>query len=145
MDGYEEIASTGDTQPVLPAHVLRKFSSQSQLDFEIDFFSGVLERDGNYLEVLRVMGNNLTSKGDYAAGLDVDLRLSRLCRTDPVVHYNLACSYSLMHMLDPALETLQRAIELGYDEFEYMREDNDLEPLRKDPRFHELLESYGIT
>lgn len=145
MDGYEDISPAGDTQPILPAHVLRRFNSQSQLEFEIDFFGGILERDHDYFEVLRVMGNNLTSKGDYAAGLEVDLRLSRLRHWDPIVHYNLACSYSLLNLIDPALEALQKAIELGYDEFEYMQEDRDLESVRKDPRFHELLESYGVV
>ena len=31
----------------------------------------------------------------FEDGLSVDRRLARLCPSDPLVHYNLACSFSL--------------------------------------------------
>lgn len=145
MDSYEELTSAGDTQPALPNHLARKFCAQSQLDFEVEFFGAILALDPNNIEVLRVMGNNLIAKGDHAGGLDVDQRLVRLCPHDPVAYYNLACSYSLLQMIDSALAALERAIELGYDEFDFIREDRDLEAARKDPRFQDILESHGIA
>src|SRR5438309_775403 len=48
---------------------------QNQLDFEIDFFGHILERFPNFVDVLRVQGNNLTLKGRYADGLQIDKRL----------------------------------------------------------------------
>ena len=55
---------------------LARLTDQSQLDFEIDFFGGILKRSGDYVDVLRVMGNNLTLKGRYVQGLEIDRRLS---------------------------------------------------------------------
>jgi tetratricopeptide (TPR) repeat protein len=132
-EGAEHI-STGS----LPA----RQADQSQLDFELEFFGGILERRPDYVDILRVMGNNLTLKGRYAQGLQIDKRLIQLRPNDPLAHYNLACSYALLKRPDQAIKTLRRAVELGYRDFRYMREDRDLESIRHDPRFRQLLREY---
>jgi tetratricopeptide (TPR) repeat protein len=121
---------------------LARPSEQSQLDFEIEFFGGILERHPDYVDVLRVLGNNLTLKGRYAQGLQIDKRLIQLRPNDPLAHYNLACSYALLKRAELAIKTLRRAVELGYRDFRYMREDHDLDSIRHDPRFRQLLREY---
>lgn len=128
--------STSTTQP------LSHGADQSQIDFELDFFGGILERAPNYVDVLRVLGHLLTLKGRYAEGLQVDKRLIQLRPNDPLAHYNLACSYALLKRADLALKTLRRAVELGYRDFRYMREDRDLDAIRRDPRFRQLLREF---
>jgi tetratricopeptide (TPR) repeat protein len=130
-DDDSSFASLGNP-PVKPAE-------QNQLDFELDFFAGVLERHPDYVDVLRVQGNNLTLKGRYAEGLQIDRRLVHLRPGDALAHYNLACSYALLKKIDPAIKALRSAVELGYRDFRYMREDRDLDALRHDPRFRQLL------
>ena len=115
---------------------------RSQLDFELDFFGAILERRPDYVDVLRVMGNNLTLKGRYVQGLQIDKRLVQLRPNDPLANYNLACSYALLKRTEQALKTLRRAVELGYRDFRYMREDHDLDSVRSDPRFRQLLREY---
>lgn len=117
-------------------------AEQSQLDFEIEFFGGILERFPDYVDVLRIQGNNLTLKGRYADGLQIDKRLVQLRPNDPLVHYNLACSYALLNRKELAIKTLRRAVELGYRDFRYLREDRDLDAIRHDPRFRQLLREY---
>jgi tetratricopeptide (TPR) repeat protein len=133
-DEGAEHTSTGHAQ-VRPA-------DQNQLDFELDFFGKILERRPDYVDVLRVMGNNLTLKGRYAQGLQIDKRLIHLRPNDPLAHYNLACSYALLRHSAQAIKTLRRAIELGYRDFRYMSEDRDLDSIRHDPRFRQLLREY---
>jgi tetratricopeptide (TPR) repeat protein len=115
---------------------------QSQLDFELDFFGGVLSSQPSYVDVLRVMGNLLTLKGRFADGLQIDRRLVQLRPADPLAHYNLACSYALLNRPEQSIKTLRRAVELGYRDFRYMREDHDLDSIRHDPRFRQLLREY---
>jgi tetratricopeptide (TPR) repeat protein len=117
-------------------------SEKSQLDFEIDFYGGILARRPDYLDVLRGMGNNLTLKGRYADGLAIDNRLVQLRPRDPLAHYNLACSFALLKRPEHALRTLRKAVELGYRDFRYMREDHDLDSVRHDPRFRQLLREF---
>jgi tetratricopeptide (TPR) repeat protein len=124
------------------ANVPARVTDQNQLDFELDFFGGVLDRCPDYVDVLRIMGNLLTLKGRFADGLQIDRRLVQLRPNDSLAHYNLACSYALLKRPDQALKTLRRAVELGYRDFRYMKEDHDLDSVRHDPRFRQLLREY---
>jgi len=117
-------------------------ADQSQLDFELDFFGGVLNRLADYVDVLRIMGNLLALKGRTAEGIQIDKRLVQLRPNDALAHYNLACSLALMNRLEQSIKTLRRAVELGYRDFRYIREDRDLDPIRHDPRFRQLMREY---
>ena len=117
-------------------------SEQSQADFEIEFFGRVLENCPDYVEVLRVMGNNMTLKKRFREGLELDRRLVQLRPRDPLAHYNLACSYALMQRKEAALTALETSVNLGYRDFRYMRQDRDLDPIRNEPRFRQLLREY---
>lgn len=130
------------SQPTSTSGAMVRAADQNQLDFEIAFFGGILERHANFVDVLRVQGNNLTLKGRYAEGLQIDKRLAKLRPGDPLVHYNLACSYALLNRTEQAIKTLRHAVELGYRDFRYLREDRDLDSIRHDPRFRQLLREY---
>jgi tetratricopeptide (TPR) repeat protein len=134
--------SNEGSEPLSTGSPLARLGDQNQLEFELDFFSAILKRHPDYVDVLRVLGNLLTLKGRYADGLQIDRRLVQLRPTDALAHYNLACSYALLKRPDQALKTLRRAVELGYRDFRYMREDRDLDTIRHDPRFRQLLREY---
>src|SRR5688572_4600003 len=84
------------------------------LDVEISFLEGVVKRDPGFVEALQVLGDAFTKRGKFDAGLEVDEQLSKLCPDDPMVLYNLACSYALTKRFEPAVVALLRAIEIGY-------------------------------
>jgi hypothetical protein len=117
-------------------------ADQSQLDFELAFFTAVLERVPAYIDVLRQMSKLLTIKGRHGEGLLVDRKLVQLCETDALAHYNLACRYARLRRPELCLTQLRHAVELGYRDFRYMCEDRDLDLVRKDPRFRQLLTEY---
>lgn len=121
---------------------LAALTDQSQLDFELGFYSGIIHRHRDYVDALRVHGNNLTLKGRYRDGLEIDQRLIELRPNDPVVRYNLACSYALLGKSDASLKSLRQAIEMGYRDFRYIREDRDLDAIRSDPRFDRILSEF---
>jgi len=110
------------------------------LDFEIAFYEGILERAPDAVDVLMALGTDYTRRGMLEKGLAVDERLSRLRGSDPIVRYNLACTYSLLERLDDALQALNEAVGMGYDDFGYMEKDPDLDNLRADPRYAGFLE-----
>ncbi len=115
---------------------------EQQIEFELDFFGKILEHYPDYVDVLRVTGNLLTLKGRYQDGLQIDRRLVHLRPSDPLAHYNLACSYALLKKRELSLKMLRRAVELGYRDFRYMRQDRDLDSVRHDPRFRQLLREF---
>ncbi len=113
------------------------------LDFEIEFYRGIVAHAPAYVDALMLLGEAYTRKGLYAEGLEIDRRLSALCPDDPIVHYNLACSYCLTFRKKEALESLRRSIELGYRDLAHLVQDGDFALLHGDRSFHRLLERLG--
>ena len=58
---------------------------------------------------------------------------------DALVFYNLACSYALLNQTRAALGALTKAIGLGYDDFEHLKGDTDLDNLLKDEHFQQYI------
>lgn len=57
------------------------------------------------------------------------------------LHYDLACCLALNGKRAEALDELARAVETGFDDANHAAYDPDLERLRTDPRFTELLDA----
>lgn len=123
---------------------LALLAERSQIDFELEFFDGLLARVPDFAEVLRAQASNLTTKGRFKDGLRVDQRLVAIRPRDATAHYNLACRYAVLKQRDLAMKTLRRAVELGYRDFRFMVQDTDLESIQKDPRFRAMLREHGI-
>ena len=111
---------------------------RKELDITIGFLEGIVRRDPAYVDALQLLGDDYTRSGKYVSGLQVDERLARLRPEDPLVHYNLACSYSLTGKLDQAAAALDRALDQGYRDFNWLAKDPDLKKLRAHETFAEL-------
>jgi len=109
------------------------------LDFEIDFYKAIIEKAPCYVEALSVLGEAYTRKGLYHEGLEIDRRLAAMRPKDPIAHYNLACSYSLVHKRKEALASLRKSITLGYCDVAHIATDGDLAWLHEDRSFHRLI------
>lgn len=117
-------------------------AKQSQLDFDIEFFGSILLRAPDNLDVLRLQGELLNRRGLHAQALTVDRKLAELLPEDGVVHYNLACSLARNDLPAEAVAELRRAFERGYDDFEHLELDADLELLRTDERYQSLVAEF---
>jgi len=104
---------------------------ERDLDIEIGFIEGVVRRAPAFIEALQILGDDYTRRGRFADGLKLDEQLARLRPGDALVHYNLACSYSLTKQFAAAAAALNRALDLGYRDFKWLTKDPDLAALRK--------------
>jgi tetratricopeptide (TPR) repeat protein len=59
---------------------------------------------------------------------------------DPAIHYNLACVYATLKEIEPSLDFLEKAIDLGFSARSWIENDGDLAILRDHPRFTALLD-----
>src|SRR5471032_2117889 len=85
-------------------------ATQRDLDTRIEFMEGLVRRDPNYVDALQLLGDHYTQRGRFNEGLKVDERLARLEPENPLVFYNLACSYSLTEEFDRAVLALEKAL-----------------------------------
>ena len=108
---------------------------QRDLEIEIGFLERLVDRDPCYIDALRLLGEDYLVRGDLPLEVKIAEQLCLLCPGDPSVHYNLACSHSLTGQIDLAVESLERAFELGFHDFRAVARDPDLKNLRHHPRF----------
>jgi adenylate cyclase len=87
------------------------------------FFAATLAKMGRKDEAIR----------EGAAALE-------LSPGDPMMLYNGACLYALLGETGRALDTMERAVGMGYENFRWMQHDPDLDSLRNEPRFRALVE-----
>ena len=110
-------------------------------EFDIRFYESVLRRDPNYAGVVEILGGLYTRQGRIADGLRMDRKLVKLQPGNATAHYNLACSLALAKRKSDALRELQRAVKLGYRDFDWMQQDPDLDALKHHPDFKALLDT----
>ena len=119
--------------------VPKKQKSALDLDFQMAFYEGILKENPDFVDALIALGEIYTKTGFYEKGLKVDRKLSKLRPDNSIIHYNFACSLSLMEDITNSFKAIKRAIALGYNDFGFMEKDPDLVNLRRDERFWGLI------
>ena len=107
--------------------------------FEMPFYEGVLRRDRSNLVALELLGGLYSKYAMTAHVLRVDRRMARLRPDDPRIRYNFACSLAVVGRKKEAVHQLGEAIGLGYDDWDWLRQDPDLTSLKGYPSFDELV------
>ena len=93
---------------------------------------------------MRRLAELFSRRGDYSDALRLDRKLVQRFPKDYVAHYNLSCSLAMTGQIQQAISTLAKAIDLGYADFAHIETDSDLDVLRDEPSFNELLRRHGI-
>ena len=60
---------------------------------------------------------------------------------DPMLLYNVACTYAQLDMLDDALTALEHAVEGGWGDKNWIEHDSDLDSLRDTPRYKAIVKA----
>ena len=107
--------------------------------FETEFFEKVLGRCPDYAEVVEILGGLYTKQGRIDDGLKMDRKLVRLMPDNPTAHYNLACSLALKQRGREALQSLNKAVGLGYRDIEWLLQDPDLDSIKSFPGFKKIV------
>lgn len=112
---------------------------EEDLEFEIDFFEKILKEDPNYVEALVQLGTAYAKKGVFDKSLRIDKKLIELCPNDPLGYYNLSCNYAMMGKKKLALDALEKSVDLGYQDYDHIKKDPDLDGIRRSLRFRKIL------
>ncbi len=85
-----------------------------------------------YAVDLAQVGKKEEAKAEAAKALE-------LSPDDPLMLYNAGCFYAQMGEKKLAIEALNNAVTVGYANFEWLERDTDLDSLRNEPEFIEML------
>ncbi|MCZ6688433.1 MAG: tetratricopeptide repeat protein [Planctomycetota bacterium] len=172
LEGYEKldwrdrramiyrIARLGRSEAIPPLRkILEVERSEAVRISAAESLAVLRDREGiNYLKLLNLHSRFLTPRVTVGIYIDQGLRYLReddypeaekeflkALEIDPLnklAHYNLACTYSLWGKTDEALRSLGLALENGFRKFRHMEKDEDLDPIRDDERYKELLDRF---
>ncbi|MGH2566888.1 MAG: TPR end-of-group domain-containing protein, partial [Bacteroidota bacterium] len=82
---------------------------------------------------------DLTKVGKTDEGKEMAAKALELSPTDPLMMYNAACFYARIDEKQLSLETLKNAIASGYENYEWIKRDTDLEAIRHEQGYLELM------
>jgi len=111
------------------------------LRFQVAVAEEALQARPEDCDLLRFLAHAYTLLGRNEDGLKADRRVVELLPRDPRARYNLACSLALAGRTDEALQALQEAVRLGFEDADLLAQDDDLESLRKNPLFRAIVEA----
>lgn len=118
----------------------RKALEDITAEFQIKLYETAVSVGQNDISLLAELAELYTRTGQYEKGLEVDEILVKREPENSIFHYNLACSLSLLKQIDLAYAVLHRALNLGFIDYKLLLEDRDLENLRLDDRWTDILE-----
>ena len=62
-------------------------------------------------------------------------------RDDPMLLYNVACTFAQLGRPDDAIEALEHAVERGWGDRAWIEHDSDLDSIRELPRYRSLMQA----
>ena len=85
------------------------------------------------------VGRDLLKYADYDRAARAFVAAAQAGVREGTSLYNAACARALASQKAEALDLLQRALDAGFDDPDHLREDDDLDGLRDEPRFRQLV------
>jgi tetratricopeptide (TPR) repeat protein len=85
------------------------------------------------------VGRDLLAGGEYDRAAEAYVAAAEAGRREGTSFYNAACARALQGRNAEALDLLERAVAAGYDGPGHLRNDDDLDGLRSEPRFDRIV------
>ena len=113
------------------------FRLKGALEDSIDNYQQAINFASYHVMARAALISALRSLGDIAKADEQEKIARNLITKDN--EYNRACFEAICGNIDNALELLKTALRKGYPTKEWLSQDPDLENIRDDPRFKELV------
>jgi tetratricopeptide (TPR) repeat protein len=108
---------------------------------EISFYESLHSRYPDDWEIIKVLADYYMEARLYPEALNLDEQIIAQFPNDALAHYNYACSLCRNHQLEASLAALQKAVDLGYSNWDYLLHDHDLAELRDLPQFPQWVQN----
>lgn len=114
---------------------------EKSLENEIVKLEGMLGTDNvKRTEILDKLSVLYSRKGENEKALGVLTELLVLHPENPKIYYNIACINAKEKNVEEAIEWLKRSVDKGFDDWDQLKQDTDLDSLRDASFYKELIE-----
>ncbi|MFP4445254.1 MAG: tetratricopeptide repeat protein [Desulfosudaceae bacterium] len=135
-------------QPDNPAILLqlgKTYEEAGMTAAALSEYQAALDRHPHCLNCLNRLANLYARHQRYADAAAVLKKMAGIVPKTPVVFYNLACMQARAGNREKAVNSLKKAIRLGYDKTDRIKTDPDLENIRDTGYYHHLIKKFDST
>ena len=104
-----------------------------------DEFEKTIELAPDFIQAVNNLGLAYKRQAKYEKALLTFQTMIKNWPEIPAVYYNIACVYALQNDVDASIEWLSKAISNGYNNWELIKTDRDLENIRETTAYKELV------
>jgi tetratricopeptide (TPR) repeat protein len=133
---------TNPDDPVLNYALGNLYLGKGELNSSIDQYRRAIAIQPDFPQALNNLAMAHTFAGKYDQALEVFQKLITLHPDDAANYYNAAVLYALQKKETEALAWLNKAVEKGYDNWDLIKTDKDLENIRNTPGYQKLIEGH---
>jgi tetratricopeptide (TPR) repeat protein len=123
-----------------------KYQEDQQYELAIQEFQKILDESPFHFQATYHIAFAYLLAKNYKKSIHHFVIARRIRPQDSLTLYNLACAYSLAGQIDNGLEALEASIDAGFTDHGHISKDPDLNPLRQEDKFKEMLKALeGVT
>jgi serine/threonine protein kinase/Flp pilus assembly protein TadD len=128
----------GDLQ-IVYGHLGEKEKYQKILQEGLETYKRYLSQHPDDSRGHMYYATDLAQVGEHEEAKRQAAKAIELSPDDPLMLYNAACFYAQMGEKAAAIQSIRDAIAVGYGNYEWLKRDTDLDSLRDEPDFKELI------
>jgi len=133
-------ALTNDPEnPMLHYQLGILFYNKGIVEKTIAQFKKVLSIQPSYTRVQNDLARVYADSGEYEKALGLFQKTLQQWPDNAGTYYNIACMYSRLNRLQTSIDWLNKAVEKGYNNWNLIKTDSDLENLRKTKFYKEFM------
>jgi len=134
----DALASQPD-DPALLWNLGELYKNIGRTERAINSYEKVLSFAPEDMKALHSLATVYATEGDYDNALLSLQKMHALRPQNPDISYNIACMYSRQGKVNESVEWLKNAIDKGFNNWELLKADKDLENIRDTEHYKELL------
>ena len=139
---YEMAIKHDSTSPIGFYNLGTVFANLQHLDSAIVMYKKSIRLDPEYTSANINLGLAFHDQKQYDSAISYIRKAILINPKDPVPYYYLAQSYAKNNKFEDALRYLEQALQRGYNLYEYIIAESDLDGIRKFPAYKNMMKKY---
>ena len=116
------------------------FIRKGKIDEAVRQYQEALSIQPDFIRALFNLAKAYSIKGEYGKVISACNKVIELQPNISSAYYHIASAYARQNKIDDAIDWLKRAVNRGYDKWDFIRNDKDLESIRNTSYYRKLTE-----
>jgi tetratricopeptide (TPR) repeat protein len=115
------------------------YKKKGKLDEAIGEYEKALSIQPDLTDAIDMLALVYMTRGEYEKAVSLFERVGELQPDNAGAYYNIACVYAIQNRVDESIDWLEKAIKRGYQNWDLIKNDKDLENIRGSSYYKEII------